>query len=251
MAFSLCHGFCVSCPHELALEKKVIVGSSDALVCKNEFRGNQLVLKQQSGLERWVPKETHSPFSISAQASICVPRAMRWWEKTSKPNMTEIKSTQHLVDSLLGAGDKLVIVDFYSPGCGGCKALHPKICQFAEQHPNATFLMVNYEEHRPMCQSLHVRVLPFFRFYRGARGRVSSFSCTNATIKKFRDALGKHGAERCGLGPAKGLEESELTSLASKKGTNFSYPLSSSPPGDFSFYSDSEGRTDMAMASPR
>jgi len=47
--------------------------------------------------------------------------------KNSKPNMVEIKSTQDLVDSLLNAGDKFVIVDFYSPGCGRCKALHPKV----------------------------------------------------------------------------------------------------------------------------
>lgn len=34
-------------------------------------------------------------------------------------------------------------------------------------------------------------------------------------IKKFKDALTKHGNERCSLGPAKGLEESELKILAS------------------------------------
>lgn len=34
-------------------------------------------------------------------------------------------------------------------------------------------------------------------------------------IKKFKDALAKHGADRCGLGPpAKGLEEAELLKLA-------------------------------------
>ncbi|ONK71122.1 uncharacterized protein A4U43_C04F4940 [Asparagus officinalis] len=87
------------------------------------------------------------------------------------------------------------------------------------------------------------------RFYGGARGRVSSFSCTNATINKFKNALGKHGAERCGLGPSKGLEESELMSLTSNKGSNFSYSLRSLLPGDFSFYSDFEGRTDVAMTS--
>ncbi|XVF16641.1 hypothetical protein REPUB_Repub10bG0049900 [Reevesia pubescens] len=38
--------------------------------------------------------------------------------------------------------DKLVIVDFFSPGCGGCKALHPKICQFAEMNPYVQFLQV-------------------------------------------------------------------------------------------------------------
>ena len=44
------------------------------------------------------------------------------------------------------------------------------------------FLQVNYEEHKSMCYSLGVHVLPFFRFYRGAHGRVCSFSCTNATV---------------------------------------------------------------------
>lgn len=41
--------------------------------------------------------------------------------------MVEIHSAQDLVDALLDAGDRLAIIDFYSPGCGGCKALHPKV----------------------------------------------------------------------------------------------------------------------------
>lgn len=40
--------------------------------------------------------------------------------------MVEINCAQELVDALRGAGDRLVVVDFYSPGCGGCRALHPK-----------------------------------------------------------------------------------------------------------------------------
>ncbi|XP_057479677.1 thioredoxin-like 1-2, chloroplastic [Actinidia eriantha] len=129
--------------------------------------------------------------------------------------MIEIDSAQELVDSLLNAGDRLVVVDFYSPGCGGCRSLHPKICQLAESNLNAIFLKVNYEELKRMCHCLHIRVLPFFRFYRGAHGRLSSFSCTNATIKKFKDALAKHGTDRCTLGPPKGLDKSELLSLGS------------------------------------
>lgn len=34
-------------------------------------------------------------------------------------------------------------------------------------------------------------------------------------IKKFKDALAKHGTDRCSLGPAQGLNESELLVLAS------------------------------------
>ncbi|KAK9017466.1 hypothetical protein V6N11_079945 [Hibiscus sabdariffa] len=147
----------------------------------------------------------------------------KWWEKGLQPNMKEVTSAQDLVDSLFNAGDKLVIVDFFSPGCGGCKALHPKVCQLAEMNPDVQFLQVNHEEHKSMCYSLNVYVLPFFRFYRGAEGRLCSFSCTNATIKKFRDALAKHKPDRSSLGPTKGLDESELLALAANKDLSFDY----------------------------
>ncbi|KAJ3682958.1 hypothetical protein LUZ60_013185 [Juncus effusus] len=151
------------------------------------------------------------------------PKSARWWESNRQPNMKEIESAQDLVDSLLNAGDKLVIVDFFAPGCPGCKSLHPKICQFAEANPDVLFLQVNYEKHKSMCYSLHVHVLPFFWFFRGAQGRLTGFSCTNQTIKKFRDALAKHLTERCSIGPTKGLDESALMALASNKELNFSY----------------------------
>ncbi|KAL9265130.1 Thioredoxin-like 1-2, chloroplastic-like protein [Drosera capensis] len=150
-------------------------------------------------------------------------KAHKWWEKGLQANMKEIVSAQDLVDSLLDAGDKLVVVAFFSPGCGGCKALHPKICQLAEMNPEVRFLQINYEEHKSMCYSLNVHVLPFFRFYRGAEGRVCSFSCTNATIHKFKNALAKHGTPRCPLGPPKGLEEEELLALAANRDLSFTY----------------------------
>ncbi|XP_072990730.1 thioredoxin-like 1-1, chloroplastic [Typha latifolia] len=233
MAISLPNGPRVhASSYDVGLEtKERVVGVSEVLAWKNEFKGKHLVLREQSGSDGWHPK-SHPNSPIHAQTSICVPRAMRWWEKNITTNMREITSAQDLVDSLLHAGDKLVIVDFYSPGCGGCRALHPKIGQLAESNTNALFLKVNYEELKSMCHSLHIHVLPFFRFYRGAQGRLSSFSCTNATIKKFKDALAKHGADRCSLGPAKGLEESELVSLASNQEIQFSYPLKPSKSND-------------------
>ncbi|XP_062116571.1 thioredoxin-like 1-2, chloroplastic [Humulus lupulus] len=190
------------------------------------FIGKSVSVSTQKDSRDW---RVNSPtqLSVHAQASICVSRAMRWWEKALKPNMVEIHSAQQLVDSLASADDRLVIVDFYSPGCGGCRVLHPKICQLAELNPNAIILKVNYEELKPMCHALHIHVLPFFRFYRGAEGRVCSFSCTNATIKKFKNALTKHGSDRCSLGPAKGLDESELLKLASIGEITINSPLPS------------------------
>ncbi|CAL9771593.1 unnamed protein product [Musa acuminata subsp. burmannicoides] len=222
MAISLRYGSYFYGDYQVGTERKEIgVGSVEVLGGKNEFKGRQIVVKNQSSSDGWNPKG-HSHCSI--HASNCLPRAMKWWEKSIIPNMTEITSSDHLVESLATAGDKLVIVDFYSPGCGGCKALHPKICQLAESYPDAIFLKVNYEEHKSMCHSLRIHVLPFFRLYRGAQGRVCSFSCTNATVKKLKDAMAKHGTERCSLGPAKGLEEEELLVLASNSGARFNRP---------------------------
>lgn len=187
---------------------------------KSSFGGLRTAINQNDIL--LFNKKNH-PRSIGAKMGLSIGKAQRWWEKGVEPNMKEITSAEDLVDSLRTAGDKLVVVDFFSPGCGGCRALHPKRCQLAEMNPDVQFLQVNYEEHKSMCCSLNVHVLPFFRFYRGAEGRVCSFSCTNATIKKFKDALAKYGPDRCTLGPAKGLEEKELIALAANKDLSFTY----------------------------
>ncbi|XP_019162064.1 PREDICTED: thioredoxin-like 1-2, chloroplastic isoform X2 [Ipomoea nil] len=137
------------------------------------------------------------PGNGRTQMSIGIAKAQRWWEKGLQPNMKEVVSAQDLVESLSNATDNLVVVDFFSPGCGGCKALHPKMCQLAEMNPDIQFLQVNYEEHKSMCYSLN--------------------------IKKFKDALVKYGADRCGLGPPKGLEEKELLALAENRDLSFNY----------------------------
>lgn len=166
---------------------------------------------------------------VNVKMSIGIGKSVKWWEKGIKRNMKEVRDAEELVESLMKAGDKLVVVGFFSPGCGGCKALHPKLCQLAEMNPDVQFLHVNHEEHKSMCYSLNVHVLPFFRFYRGAHGRLCSFSCTNATIKKFKDALAKHTPDRCSLGPPKGLEEKELLALASNRDLSFTYTPNPNP----------------------
>ncbi|KAL9686236.1 hypothetical protein QQ045_023691 [Rhodiola kirilowii] len=192
--------------------------------------GNFLGRRVGGGCEELCVRERKRIQAVTAQLTAgIIGRSHKWWEKGIQPNMKEVTSAQDLVDSLANAGNKLVVLEFFSPGCGGCKALHPKICQLAEQNPDVQFLQLNHEDHKSLAYSLGVHVLPFFRFYRGAQGRLCSFSCTNATIKKFKDALSKHSTERCSLGPAKGLEEKELLALAANKDLGFSYEPASSP----------------------
>ncbi|XP_074565129.1 thioredoxin-like 1-1, chloroplastic [Curcuma longa] len=205
MAVSLRNGFRFFCAHDIGLEKRVgDAPALDSLPWKSDFKGSRIVEKEQ---------KSHPIFPINGQNPMDVAQTLGWWQKKTAPNMEEVESTDQLVDTLLNAGDKLVVVEFFSPQCGGCKALHPKICQQAELNSSAIFLKVNYDQHRSMCKSLGVPVLPFFQFYSGAEGRVCSFSCTNANIKKFKDAVKKHG---------KYLEELEKMKLASNTHTEFS-----------------------------
>lgn len=46
-------------------------------------------------------------------------------------------------------------------------------------------------------------------------------------IKKFKDAMARHGTERCSIGAAKGLNESELLKLASIGELSINLPLTS------------------------
>ncbi|KAL4325788.1 hypothetical protein GQ457_11G006550 [Hibiscus cannabinus] len=206
-------GFCLKKNSFSSLKVKSLASGSD-------FNGQRVAFLEKKSMSK--RRLSQVPIKAQMQTGL-INRGQKWWEKGVQPNMKEVSSAQDLVDSLLNAGDKLVVVDFFSPGCGGCKALHPKICQFAEMNPDVQFLQVNHEEHKSMCYSLNVHVLPFFRFYRGAQGRVCSFSCTNATIKKFKDALAKHTPDRCSLGPTKGLEEKDLLALSANKDLPFHY----------------------------
>jgi thiol-disulfide isomerase/thioredoxin len=203
-------------------EKKLATFCSLKLNSTSDFHGKRISLQKSATFPRRGTTFQSQSLTIKAQ-TLRIGKAQKWWEKGVQPNMKEVESAEDLVESLSKAGDKLVIVDFFSPGCGGCRALHPKICQMAEMNPDVQFLQINYEEHKSMCYSLNVHVLPFFRFYRGAHGRLCSFSCTNATIKKFKDALAKHTTDRCSIGPVKGLEEKELLALAANKDLSFNY----------------------------
>ncbi|XP_074562421.1 thioredoxin-like 1-1, chloroplastic [Curcuma longa] len=215
MAVSLRNGFRFFCAHDIGLEKRVgDAPALDSLPWKSDFKGSRIVEKEQ---------KSHPIFPINGQNPMDVAQTLGWWQKKTAPNMEEVESIDQLVHTLLNAGDKLVVVEFFSPQCGGCKALHPKICQQAELNSSAIFLKVNYDQHRSMCKSLGVPVLPFFQFYSGAEGRVCSFSCTNANIKKFKDAVKKHGKYG-----REGLEELEKMKLASNTHTEFSCGMPSS-----------------------
>ncbi|KAK6944830.1 Thioredoxin domain [Dillenia turbinata] len=141
----------------------------------------------------------------------------KWWERNAGPNMIDIHSTQEFLGALSQAGDKLVIVEFYGTWCASCRALFPKLCKTAEEHPEILFLKVNFDENKPMCKNLNVKVLPYFHFYRGADGQLESFSCSLAKFQKIKDAIEMHNTARCSIGPPKGVGDLNLEAAMAPK----------------------------------
>ncbi|KAK9281932.1 hypothetical protein L1049_004840 [Liquidambar formosana] len=131
--------------------------------------------------------------SLKVHATAAESDQPKWWEKNASSNMIDIHSTQEFLSALSQAGDRVVIVDFYGTWCASCRALFPKLCKTAEQQPDILFLKVNFDENKPLCKRLGVKVLPYFHFYRGADGLLlESFSCSLAKFQKLKDAIATH-----------------------------------------------------------
>ncbi|KAJ0263063.1 Thioredoxin-like 2-2 [Hirschfeldia incana] len=151
---------------------------------------------------------------VKVDESVAETEPPKWWERNAGPNMVDIHSTEEFLKALSEAGERLVIVEFYGTWCASCRALFPKLCKTAVENPNILFLKVNFDENKPMCKSLNVKVLPYFHFYRGADGQLESFSCSLAKFQKIKDGIRLHNTDRCSIGPAKGPEGFTLESLS-------------------------------------
>lgn len=173
-----------------------------------------------AGLARFSSTPRKHLLSFKVHATLAETNQPKWWEKNA-PNMIDIHSTQEFLGALSEAGDRLVIVEFYGTWCASCRALFPKLCKTAEEHPGIVFLKVNFDENKPMCKSLNVKVLPYFHFYRGAHGQLESFSCSLAKFQKIKDAIALHNTDRCSIGPPKGVGDLSLEGISA--------PLEKSP----------------------
>ncbi|GLT98665.1 hypothetical protein SLE2022_161600 [Rubroshorea leprosula] len=198
-----------------------VTSSASASPTLLAFPPNQSLVKRTSpppyvgGLARLAFATRKQFTSFKVHATIAETQLPKWWEKNAGPNMIDIHSTQEYLSVLAQAGDRLVIVEFYGTWCASCRALFPKLCKTAEVHPEILFLKVNFDENKPMCKSLNVKVLPYFHFYRGADGLLESFSCSLAKFQKIKDAIKMHNTARCSICPTKGVEGINLEALSS------------------------------------
>jgi thioredoxin 1 len=78
-------------------------------------------------------------------------------ERHSKPDVETIDNASF--HRIVTESARPVIVDFYAPWCGPCRALAPRLPELAEKY-EAIVVKVNVDEERALAESYGVRTVP-------------------------------------------------------------------------------------------
>ncbi|XP_031847142.1 thioredoxin-T [Nomia melanderi] len=103
--------------------------------------------------------------------------------------VVQIKSSDELDKTLEGAGDKLVVIDFFAVWCFPCKMIAPRVEELANEMPDVIFLKVDIEECEDITEKYNITSMPTFVFIKGGKV-VETFS--GANFDKLKSTVQKH-----------------------------------------------------------
>ena len=82
--------------------------------------------------------------------------------------------TDDTFDDVLASG-KTVVVDFWAPWCGPCKAIEPALEELAEEAPTVEFVKLDIDENPKTADRFGVLSIPTVMLFAGGEPRETVF----------------------------------------------------------------------------
>nr|ACF24551.1 chloroplast thioredoxin F-type [Gymnochlora stellata] len=126
-------------------------------------------------------------FSSSPSSSVRTAALRRGIVACSEVDLIREVGKDSYETTLKEAGDKLVLVDFYTDWCGPCKMIYPYLEELARDYSGSLEIVkVNCAgENRELVNELGVRVLPTFMFYKNEKNIATVKGAKRDDLKNF------------------------------------------------------------------
>ena len=85
------------------------------------------------------------------------------------PSCVYVKTMDELQSQLNGAGQKLVVIDFFTKWSGHSRLMDPTLQELAVEYHDAIFLKVDVDQVEGATAKYEITVIPTFRFIKGGQ----------------------------------------------------------------------------------